>query len=83
MLSPELNDKQFRDSMSQGFSALFENKFSSASKAFSQALEISPKNDIASNAYRQAIASDKRASLSVLAFFRSKVLRIMSLGNEL
>jgi hypothetical protein len=57
-------DKQFRDAMSGGFSALFKQRFTSAKKSFALALKIKPNNDTASSAYRQSLASDKRSSLS-------------------
>ncbi|MBL4672192.1 MAG: hypothetical protein JKX81_08010 [Arenicella sp.] len=57
-------DKQFRDAMSSGFSALFKHRFATAKKHFAAALKISPDNETASAAYRQSLASDKRSSLT-------------------
>jgi len=57
------SDKQFRDSMSIGFKALFGRQYSSAKRGFSAALKIKPNDQTASSAYRQALASDKRSSL--------------------
>jgi len=58
------SDKQFRDAMSIGFKALFARQYSGAKRGFSAALKIKPNDDTASSAYRQALASDKRSSLS-------------------
>ncbi len=58
------SDKQFRDAMSAGFKALFARQFTSAKRGFSAALKIKPNDQTASSAYRQALASDKRSSLS-------------------
>ncbi len=57
-------DKQFRDAMSDGFSALFTQRYGVAKQGFAAALKVKPNNDVASSAYRQSLASDKRASLS-------------------
>jgi len=57
-------DKQFRDAMSQGFSALFAQRYGSAKQGFSQALKVKPNDETASAAYRQTLASDKRSSLT-------------------
>lgn len=59
-------DKRFRDSMSQGFTALFAGRYSAARAGFSSALKIRPNDTTASAAYKQSLASDKRASLSSL-----------------
>jgi len=57
-------DKQFRDAMSNGFSALFKQQFATAKLHFSKALKIKPSDETASAAYRQSLASDKRSSLT-------------------
>lgn len=57
-------DKQFRDAMSSGFSALFARRYGNAKKGFAAALKIKPNDDAASSAYRQSLASDKRSTLS-------------------
>jgi tetratricopeptide (TPR) repeat protein len=57
-------DKQFRDAMSSGFSALFKQRFAIAKQHFSAALKIRPNDETASAAYRQSLASDKRSSLT-------------------
>ena len=57
-------DKQFRDAMSSGFTALFQNRYGNAKQGFAAALKIKPNDDAASSAYRLSLASDKRASLS-------------------
>jgi len=59
-------DKKFRTAMSKGFSALFSQRYSSAKQGFSEALKIKPNDDAANSAYRQALASDKRSSLSTM-----------------
>lgn len=58
------SDKQFRVAMSTGFKALFARQYSAAKRGFSAALKIKPNDQAASSAYRQALASDKRSSLS-------------------
>ena len=57
-------DKKFRSAMSNGFAALFSQRYSTAKQGFSEALKIKPSDEAASSAYRQALASDKRSSLS-------------------
>lgn len=59
-------DKQYRLAMSDGFGALFANRYTSARSAFNQALEFKPEDRTAASALRQSLASDKRASLSSL-----------------
>lgn len=59
-------DKQYRVAMSQGFNALFANRYSQARAGFNRALEIKPNDKTASSALRQALASDTRSSLSSL-----------------
>lgn len=59
-------DKQFRDAMSKGFSALFSRNYGGAKQGFSAALKIKPNDQTASSAYRQSLASDKRSSLTSL-----------------
>lgn len=59
-------DKQFRVAMSQGYNALFKEKYSSARNAFSTALKIKPDNATAKAAYQQSLASNKSSSLSSL-----------------
>jgi tetratricopeptide (TPR) repeat protein len=59
-------DKEFRDAMSNGFSALFKRQYLDAKKSFSLALKSRPNDDTASSAYRQSLASDKSSSLTSL-----------------
>lgn len=59
-------DKRFRDSMSTGFAALFAGRYANARAGFSSALKIRPSDAVASSAYKQSLASDKRSSLSSL-----------------
>ncbi len=59
-------DKQFRDAMSSGFSALFKQQYTNAKRGFAAALKIRPDDQAASSAYRQSLASDKRSSLTAL-----------------
>jgi len=59
-------DKRFRNSMSQGFTALFSGRYSNARSGFSSALKIRPDDPMASSAYKQSLASGKRSSLSSL-----------------
>lgn len=59
-------DKQFRDAMSKGFSALFARRYGNAKQGFASALKIKPNDQTASAAYRQSLASDKRSSLTSL-----------------
>ncbi len=59
-------DKQYRMAMSQGFNALFANRYSQARAGFNQALEIKPNDKTANSALRQALASDTRSSLASL-----------------
>lgn len=58
-----MQDKQFRDAMGDGFTALFANQFSRARAGFSAALTLRPDDSVAKSAYQQALASDTRASL--------------------
>jgi len=63
-----IQDKQFRNAMSEGYAALFKARYSSARAAFSGALKINPDNATAKAAYRQTLASNKSSSLrSMLA----------------
>lgn len=57
-------DKQFRDAMSSGFSALFKQRFATAKQHFAAAIKIRPNDETANAAYRQSLASDKRSSLT-------------------
>ena len=59
-------DKQYRAAMTQGFNALFANRYSAAKSGFSKAIKIKPDDATANAAYRQSLASDKRSSLSSL-----------------
>ena len=52
--------------MSDAYQALFANRYSSARKAFSNALKIKPGDPTATAALQQSLASDKNASLSSL-----------------
>jgi len=61
-----MSDKQFRDSMSSGFNALFSRNYGSARKGFSSALKARPNDSTATAAYRQSLASGKRTSLGSL-----------------
>lgn len=58
-----MQDKQFRDAMGEGFTALFANQFSRARAGFSAALKLRPDDPVAKSAYQQALASDTRSSL--------------------
>ena len=59
-------DKQYRDAMTQGFTALFANRYTSANSAFASALKIDPDDKTASLAYQQSLASNKTSSLQGL-----------------
>ena len=59
-------DKQYRDAMSRGFSALFANKYSTANSAFATALKLNPGDQTADLAYQQSLASNKTSSLQSL-----------------
>ena len=59
-------DKQYRDAMTQGFAALFANRYTSANSAFASALKINPDDKTASLAYQQSLASNKTSSLQGL-----------------
>lgn len=59
-------DKEFRVAMSQGYRALFAQRYTSARKAFSKALKTKPNDPTANDAYRQSLASDKSSSLGSL-----------------
>lgn len=59
-------DKQYRIAMTQGFNALFAGQYSTARSGFNAALEHKPSDPTASNALRQALASDRRTSLRSL-----------------
>ncbi|GHA11827.1 hypothetical protein GCM10008090_22020 [Arenicella chitinivorans] len=59
-----IRDKQFRDAMGDGFTALFANQFSRARAGFSAALKLRPDDPVAKSAYQQALASDTRSSLA-------------------
>jgi len=63
-VAERIADKQFRDAMSKGFSALFARRYGSAKQGFADALKIKPNDEAASSAYRQSLASDKRSSLA-------------------
>jgi len=60
------DDKRYRQFMSQGYSSLFSNRYSSAKSAFSKALKVKPSDATAKAAYVQSLASDKSSSLSSL-----------------
>lgn len=62
----QLTDKQFRDAMSQGFSALFANRYAKANKAFAAALKFKPDDKTAKASYTQSLASNKTSSLQSL-----------------
>ena len=51
-----MQDKQFRDAMGEGFTALFANQFSRARAGFSAALKLRPDDPVAKSAYQQALA---------------------------
>ena len=59
-------DKLYRDSMSQGFKALFANSYTTANSAFANALKYKPSDPTADLAYKQSLASNKTASLQSL-----------------
>jgi len=59
-------DKLYRDAMSIAYSGLFSGRYSAARSGFNTALEHKPNDEIASAGLRQALASDKRVSLSAL-----------------
>ena len=59
-------DKRFRVEMTSGFDGLFANRYSSATSAFSRALNINPDDSNAKALYQQALAADKSSSLSSL-----------------
>lgn len=64
----QLDQHRYREFMSQGFNALFSGRGNSAKTAFAKALEIKPQDPVARSVYRQALASDGRASIaSVIA----------------
>ena len=52
--------------MSDAYQALFSNRYSNASKAFSNALKIKPGDPTATSALQQSLASNKNASLTSL-----------------
>jgi len=68
-----INDKSFRNSMSKGFTALFGGRYSNARAGFSSALKIRPNDKMASSAYKQSLASDKRSSLTSLLSSASRL----------
>lgn len=59
-------EKRFQKAMSDAYRALFANRYGAAQIAFSAALKIKPGDTSAKAALRQALASDKTASLSSL-----------------
>jgi len=59
-------DKRYRIAMSNGFNALFSNRYANARQAFNSALALVPNDKTAKNALRQSLASDKRTSLGSL-----------------
>lgn len=66
IISELQRDKQYRDAMTQGFSALFANNYSAANNAFSAALKLNPDDKTASLAYQQSLAANKTSSLQSL-----------------
>jgi len=61
-----IEDKKYRQYMSKGFKHLFARQYSSARKAFSNALKIKPSDSTAKGAYSQSLASNRSASLTSL-----------------
>lgn len=61
-----IEDKQFRQAMTEGFGALFAGRYSSANSAFAKALEVRPDDPMATVAFRQSLASNKTSSLQSL-----------------
>ncbi|MBT8114916.1 MAG: hypothetical protein KJP04_06030, partial [Arenicella sp.] len=61
-----IEDKQFRQAMTEGFAALFAGRYSSANSAFAKALEVRPDDPMATVAFRQSLASNKTSSLQSL-----------------
>lgn len=59
-------DKLYRDAMSAAYANLFARKYTSARSGFSTALKHKPDDQVATAGLRQALASDKRTSLSSL-----------------
>ena len=59
-------DKLYRDAMSLAYRGLFAGKYSSARSYFNTALNHKPDDQTATAGLRQALASDKRVSLSAL-----------------
>ncbi len=59
-------EKRFQTAMSDAYQALFSNRYSNASKAFSNALKIKPGDPTATSALQQSLASNKNASLTSL-----------------
>jgi tetratricopeptide (TPR) repeat protein len=59
-------EKRFQMAMSDAYQALFNNRYSNASKAFSNALKIKPGDPTATSALQQSLASNKNASLTSL-----------------
>ncbi|MBX2849685.1 MAG: hypothetical protein KTR16_15285 [Acidiferrobacterales bacterium] len=61
-----MQDKRYRDAMTLGFKALFDNRYAAANSAFFSALKIKPDDATASLAYQQSLASNKTSSLQSL-----------------
>ncbi|MFT4628973.1 MAG: tetratricopeptide (TPR) repeat protein [Dinoroseobacter sp.] len=59
-------EKRFQLAMSDAYQALFNNRYGSASKEFSNALKIKPGDPTAESALQQSLASNKIASLTSL-----------------
>jgi tetratricopeptide (TPR) repeat protein len=59
-------DKQYRLTMTEGFTALFAGRNALAKRAFSKSLKIRPADAMATSAYRQSLASDRSSSLGSL-----------------
>jgi tetratricopeptide (TPR) repeat protein len=59
-------EKRFQLAMSDAYQALFNNRYGSASKGFSNALKIKPGDPTAKSALQQSLASNKNASLTSL-----------------
>lgn len=58
--------KHYRVAMTEGFNALFANRYTVARRAFNKALGFVPDDKTARDALRQSLASDKRTSLGSL-----------------
>ena len=62
----KLADYEFKKAMSNGYKALFSNKYSLARQQFAKAQQIKPDDTGANSAYRQTLASGKRSSVGSL-----------------